>query len=545
MLRPFLAVLIIFGATATLHAEDEKVDIEYDFRRLDSVVARYDEYVAQKERSIEEYKRRHLTVSAPIDQYNIYKYIVGEYSKFNPDSAIYYARLCEEIAQDNGYSDLFMSAHIDEMTMMLLRGDYMGVQYKVGYLRPIDEYSSSLQPNLAILLMELNMRMRSIEPTIHAVDFAKPVYPDAWDTYGKYIPAYSWRAAYYRTLLRGDVDKEQLRSLIDTSPMPSVRRAMLCFALAKAYAYDGDEERSLHYLIISAINDIKMANREASSLIYILHSDLLDKASKRAANYVMVCTENVKSYGDRGRSLDVVLANSTITRSYEERLVRQSDTLKGMVALLVLLVVVIALMMWSLRKKNRRQREANEKLLQLSTSLRQRIEGEEQVRNDLKESNEQLTREIKQRNRNFMESYMMITSYIDDTRKYVRLIYNLITAGKVEKARKELLVLGSSEKHMQEFFKQFDRAFLTAHPDFIERFNRLLRPECAVTVTGMSLTPELRIYALVSIGITDSVTIAKFLHYSPQTIYNYRLRMRRGAGIPEKDFADAVARMYE
>ena len=58
------------------------------------------------------------------------------------------------------------------------------------------------------------------------------------------------------------------------------------------------------------------------------------------------------------------------------------------------------------------------------------------------------------------------------------------------------------------------------------------------------LTPELRIYALVSMGITDSVSIAEFLHYSPQTIYNYRLRVRHNAIIPEKNFADAVAQMY-
>lgn len=45
-------------------------------------------------------------------------------------------------------------------------------------------------------------------------------------------------------------------------------------------------------------------------------------------------------------------------------------------------------------------------------------------------------------------------------------------------------------------------------------------------------------------GITDSVSIAEFLHYSPQTIYNYRLRVRHNACIPEKNFADAVAQMY-
>lgn len=74
----------------------------------------------------------------------------------------------------------------------------------------------------------------------------------------------------------------------------------------------------------------------------------------------------------------------------------------------------------------------------------------------------------------------------------------------------------------------------------------MLRPEKRARFlpppTGLS--PELRIYALVSLGITDSVSIAEFLHYSPQTIYNYHLRVRHCACIPEKDFAATVAAMY-
>lgn len=70
-------------------------------------------------------------------------------------------------------------------------------------------------------------------------------------------------------------------------------------------------------------------------------------------------------------------------------------------------------------------------------------------------------------------------------------------------------------------------------------------PCCApIPPASDRLTPELRIYALVCMGITDSVSIAEFLHYSPQTIYNYRLRVRHNACIPEKNFADAVAQMY-
>ena len=138
-----------------------------------------------------------------------------------------------------------------------------------------------------------------------------------------------------------------------------------------------------------------------------------------------------------------------------------------------------------------------------------------------------------------------MTRYIADVQAFKKSLFNLITSGKIDRARKELKSQTVAESYLQNFFEHFDKAFLSSHPDFVTRFNKLLRPECAIVPPAADrLTPELRIYALVSMGITDSVSIADFLHYSTQTIYNYRLRVRHCACIPEKDFADTVARMY-
>ena len=86
--------------------------------------------------------------------------------------------------------------------------------------------------------------------------------------------------------------------------------------------------------------------------------------------------------------------------------------------------------------------------------------------------------------------------------------------------------------------------FLQLFPDFIERFNALLRPGEQIEVKGDNLlTPELRIYALVRLGINDSTKIASFLHYSPQTVYNYRMKTRNRSNIPKDEFASRVQRL--
>ena len=86
--------------------------------------------------------------------------------------------------------------------------------------------------------------------------------------------------------------------------------------------------------------------------------------------------------------------------------------------------------------------------------------------------------------------------------------------------------------------------FLQLFPDFIERFNGLLRPGEQIEVKGDNLlSPELRIYALVRLGINDSTKIASFLHYSPQTVYNYRMKTRNRSNIPKDEFASRVQRL--
>lgn len=94
---------------------------------------------------------------------------------------------------------------------------------------------------------------------------------------------------------------------------------------------------------------------------------------------------------------------------------------------------------------------------------------------------------------------------------------------------------------LKEFFHTFDQVFLSIYPDFIEDFNALLRPEERIAVKeGELLNTELRIYALVRLGINDSVKISEFLHCSAQTVYNNRLRCRNKALIPKNEFAQTV-----
>ena len=97
------------------------------------------------------------------------------------------------------------------------------------------------------------------------------------------------------------------------------------------------------------------------------------------------------------------------------------------------------------------------------------------------------------------------------------------------------------EDDIRQFYKMFDEAFLNLYPDFVAQVNSLLAENERITLKdGDSLTPELRICALIRLGVTDSGKMASLLHYSANTVYNYRARIRNKATGPRDKFEDEV-----
>ena len=86
------------------------------------------------------------------------------------------------------------------------------------------------------------------------------------------------------------------------------------------------------------------------------------------------------------------------------------------------------------------------------------------------------------------------------------------------------------ESEQKEFYSNFDLAFLHLYPNFVEEFNKLLQPEERFQLKQDELlNNEMRIFALIRLGIDDSSKIASFLHYSVNTIYTYRNKVKNKA----------------
>ena len=136
------------------------------------------------------------------------------------------------------------------------------------------------------------------------------------------------------------------------------------------------------------------------------------------------------------------------------------------------------------------------------------------------------------------------STYISKLDGYRRKLNIILSSGKTKELARVIKSKEFIEDELKEFHNNFDKTFLSLFPNFIEEFKSLLSDNEDVKVKqGELLNTELRIFALIRLGITDSVKIAEFLRYSLSTIYNYRTKLRNKALGPRDEFEDNVMRI--
>jgi cell division protein FtsL len=202
--------------------------------------------------------------------------------------------------------------------------------------------------------------------------------------------------------------------------------------------------------------------------------------------------------------------------------------------LLGVLAVLLLVLAWFLVKRSR-------KLSRMRQDLEERNSQLASANDSLALLNRELSRADQVKERyivDFLRRLSNNVSQIQGEENYAR---NLLKQGRSEQLLKEISLSTRSEKTLKEFCRDFDATFLQAIcPDFVARFNALLREEARFHPKPGSLTTELRIFALIRLGVDDSREIANILHYSHSTIYNYKVSVKNAALGDRDSFEEKV-----
>ena len=286
--------------------------------------------------------------------------------------------------------------------------------------------------------------------------------------------------------------------------------AIFAYETACVYNDMQDSVEYLAWLLRSSIADVRSGvcdNASSWTMASIMYED---GQLERAMKYIDYSQTNARFFNAKLRRLQINPLNNLISDTYQMQKEKMSRRLQwSVIGLIVLLATVIVLLLFSMHQ-NKRLHSFNKKQKQLNNQLKQLNAQLLQLNQSLRESD------------HVKEQY--ICKYLEVYSEYIQRITKMARKAGVKDPE------GFMKQEMQQFYVHFDNTFLTIYHNFVTEFNKLLKPNHQIyPKQGELLTTELRIFALIRLGIDSSAKIAKLLCYSPNTIYNYRDSMRNAA----------------
>lgn len=335
-----------------------------------------------------------------------------------------------------------------------------------------------------------------------------------------------------------------LLQMFQNSDNESHWHAVLAYAIGETYRGEDNSQMQKKYYAISAISDIKSVIKENAAMRALAIVCFETNDIERAYKYVQQSMEDAVFSNARLRTMEVSQVFPIIEKSYQNKLEKQKDRLFYMLIcigllsfFLVIAIIYVYIQLNKLAKARQSLYTVNEQLHFVNNHLQESNIKMLEINKELYETN--LLKET------YISQFLDICSiYINKLEKFQNTLNKKAMEHKLEELYKLLKSKDMIEGELKELYDLFDNIFLHLYPNFVEEFNNLLLEDERVIIKPTEiLTPELRIFALIRLGISDSSKIASFLRYSPTTIYNYRTRVRNKSAVPREEFENYVMRI--
>lgn len=314
-------------------------------------------------------------------------------------------------------------------------------------------------------------------------------------------------------------------------------KARMEYLLAELYLGKKDTLQAKHYLILASMTDIANAKKVYMSLQHLAILLFWEGDIVRAYNYISCSLEDVNFGKARYRVVDIAGYLPIIQGANDARIKADENRVLFFLLILLILTIILVVAFLFIRKKNTRILKVKQSLAEQNLRLREMSENLARMNEQIQESNH-----IKEEYIGLLFNICSENIYKQESNR--KALLKIANTGSMSDISKTLCGQSSTSEDFKLFIRKFDTIFLSIFPNFVESFNTLLREEEQVQVKeGELLTPELRIYALIRLGINDNSKIANFLHYSLQTVYNYQMKMRNKAIIPGNNLTIQVQKL--
>ena len=526
-MQRYIAIIILFIATATSSMADTNGKL---IQRIDSIIDNITQIYGKKQARIDFYKSMAHKSQKPETLLSAYDKLYDEYFVFQFDSAMVYADKAITLADRIGDKFHHDKCRIEKASLLGVGGLYGEA------VALLDEIDST----------HLDNELR-FDYTI-AYYFVYTYWADYCHDY-YYSPRYHERANNYLkqavTMLRPSdsyynffwgeyyiyVERNDKRALehyfktLSTAPVESRWYAMASYAIANNYSANNNNSKYEEYMLRACISDLLNCTRENLAM-HDLAMYLFKKGDDNillAERYINFAMDDAKNYNNRLRIIEISQKLPVIVSTYREKLSSQNNIMRFALFGVSILFAFVVVLLYFYSRQNQllaRQRHELSESNNLLSSLNDKLNT---LNSRLLDTNSRRERLAK--------LYIdLCAKYIDRLSKFETLVKRKIKVGQVN----DLLNTASSSRLSEEdaatFMNSFDTAFLDLYPSFVDEFNALLRTDEQIVPPHKGrLTTELRIYALIRLGVKESSEIAALLFYTPRTIYNYRSTIKSRA----------------
>ena len=536
--------LIVIIITLMIQPIYIKGDNNQLYKQLDAALAQRAHYVELKEKSLNEIKQGAKYVTSNEDKLKLYEQLANEYKAYEYDSAMTYVNKGLILAQKSNNIFFNKRFQLSQTRLLITRGFYAEAKEILQKIEPKEEprdyqflyyytmyglynnWSTYCENNE----FSKNYDLKKVEYLKKAIELSPKK-----DAFYYYLMGELY---YFSNHPNNNKTILYYKKALSMEKANSRLHAMTAFALSEVYQKANNLELMEHYLLVAAISDITSATKENVALqdIALFIYKHKTRSLNKAQEYINLSLEDAYAYNNRLRRIEISSKLQMITNAYTDDIKTTNRLLNIALLVIILLLLGVGISSLFIRKKNRLLKQKKDEISATSDKM-EKLNGQLHLINDeLKDTNQKRERLVK--------------VYIDLCYKNIERNQKLRTLA-VRKIKanqsKELLSLlsssSSTEKENKEFLTEFDKAFLSLYPTFVNELNQQLTESAHIQLKeNGEMPPILRVCALLRLGITESSKIAGILSYSPQTVYNYRSILKNNA-IDKEHFEENVLKL--
>ena len=519
----------------------EHVDLDSRFRQIDEAIAESPLFVAQREAKIASARHAFEQTSGQ-QKYEEGFRLYELYRPFVSDSAIYFLRQCITLAEQQGDH----AASVRCRSLLAIRCSNIGLYDEALNILDSIRLGNGLDKTVLGTYYEAYNNVYGELSYYTRLDDMRRNYQEKEQHYKQLmfdnLPPTSESCLLRREQTAQAEGRLDEAMAINDEWMKTVEPGSHPYALTALYRYieyklQGDTTQMMYWLTESVLADIRNAAMDQGSMWELANELMISGDVDRASHYISYTSDCANRYGSRQRNWQITPLLSHIATEYKAQSERTTSQLWLTLAVISILALLLLGALFFVHRRNTQLHAArndlkasNAQLSTLNSQLSTQKDELAALNSQLSTLNAQLTESNRVKEEYIGRFMSLCAQYIDKLDNYRKMVNKKMKNKELD----ELFQISKStelkEKELEELYENFDTVFLHLFPNFIDGFNALLLPEMRIHPKEENrLTTDIRIFALIRLGFEDSSKIAEFLHYSVNTIYNYRARIKNGA----------------